>query len=149
MSNKLMEQIDALVAEKTFSLDAVNAITAMRNAVIDLEEEVRVLTSKLDLERKAVAQRDQLNKELGEKLQHAQAAQKEAEKAAEAYRKQGIEGQCAVAELKGYAAALQTIFKPSVVRETVQKTVPIPVLQGGYTSIQPHSEFSNIERSAE
>lgn len=157
MSNKITEMIDQLVLEKTVSLDALNAINELKRHAQILDDQVKE-RDRLHMEdAETIRQlRDQIN-DLN--LSHQNVAQMldQERKKVEHALKVEQEGKESKAELKGFREAMQMVFKPSAVRETIHKTVPVAVEgnpggNGSYASpgfVTLHPESGTIERTAE
>lgn len=151
MTNKLTEMIDGLVLEKTMSLEALNAINALKAQATLLEGQLKAADEREERLKKRIEELSATV--LGKQSEIAQLAMKldAFEKASERSAKAEREGHEAKAELKGFTAAMQMVFKPSVVRETIQKQVPVPVAGGGTYAgfIDSRTETGLVERSAE
>ena len=145
MSSELITAIDRLVEEKTFNLDALEAIKDLRDKASRLEATVELLEAQ---GKKHKENTDKLIKENNDLMdswnkQNAKVAELEArEKLAwEAiYRAEKHE---AVAE--AYKDALRTVFKPHAVREQVIQNIPVPLSSpGGAGWVANHQQSSDI-----
>lgn len=123
----LLKQIDDLVASKTFNLDALDAIKALKdNLAVTLEER--------DVMKRRYADLNEVNQKQSEQLQanikRIETLTKELQES-EAYRAKARESiyeaekHKAVAE--AWQCAMQTVFRPSGVRETIHRNVARPV----------------------
>ena len=132
MSNDLLKQIDDLVASKTFNLDALEGIKKIKDDLSKTlgtleytEEKLKTVTrDKLALEQQLERERASVSALEANIKANAQIVQ-EGQKAI-------WEKQIAQATAGAYQDALYTVFKPSAVRETIQRqhSVWVPT-QGG------------------
>lgn len=157
MSDSLTQMIDALVLEKTVSLDALNAINALKQQAALLDGQLRAADDRQMKDAALIRElRDQIA-DLSNQHKQVVALLDQANKRVEAATKVEQEGKDAKAELRGFINAMQMVFKPAVVRETIQKTVPLAVEgnrggNGSYSSpgfVTQSTETGTIERSAE
>lgn len=150
MSNDLLNAIDRLVEEKTFNLDALDAIKNLRNQAESLEErrdelvgmceryrsEIKGLTDRIaELEKQSAS----LTSTVAMHKEREQEAD-EAIYAAEKHR--------AVAE--AYKDAMNIVFKPNAVRERVHQNIPVPMNYSnngnGYTNVVTYTQSSDITK---
>jgi hypothetical protein len=149
MNNTLLEQIDALVASKTFSLDALDSIKKIKDdfqktlgsleyaeaKLADANKTIASMTSELARERANVSALE-ANIKVNETLV--------------------AEGQKAIWEKKiaegvasAYMHSMEIVFKPSATRETIQRNVAKPVPgsggNGGYLVNGQESEVVTKE----
>lgn len=124
---KLQLQIDELVASKTFSLDALEGIRLIRDGLREMTEKNAELQRKCE-----ELQRN--NFKLSTEIDNLNTRNKIFAEDLEKARKLSSEGQLAIHASKTSAAVadaykdiLYTIFKPSSVRETIQRQVAKPV----------------------
>lgn len=151
---QIMQQIDDLVASKTFSLDALEGIKKIKDTLQAITEErdhyKEVSTKQLTRIDELVAVQSQLNLnhqelrktivELTEQLRAAQDAV--------------WEKKIAEASAAAYQDAFHTVFKPNAVRETISRNVVKPVTgipggNGAYASpgfLQNGTETETITR---
>lgn len=151
MSNTLTEMIDQLVLEKTVSLEALNSINALKQQAILLEGQLKAADEKDERSRKQIGELAGLSAERAEQISQLNEKIKQLENVLGQAHKTELEGKEAKAELKGFTSAMQMVFKPSVVRETIQKTVPVGV-PGGHGApgwVSKEQETGTVERSAE
>lgn len=157
MSNKLTEMIDQLVLEKTVSLDALNAINKLKEEAARLEGQLKSAYEQHDRDTKRLGDLQGELRVSQEQHLHVASLLDGAQKKILEIQKIELEGKEAKAELKGFREAMQMVFKPSVVRETIHKTVPVAVEgnpggNGAYASpgfVTLHPESGTIERTAE
>lgn len=149
MSIDLLKQIDELVASKTFNLDALDGIKQIKDnlaAVIAerdrLIKRVELITEDMTAETRkreaAEAKADDLHKRLMGMTEISQ-------KGADAIWEKKI----AEASAAAYKDALYTVFKPSAVRETVSRAIPVavPMNNNGYMgTVSMHSETGTVTR---
>lgn len=141
MSNDLLKQIDELVANKTFNLDALDGIKKIKDGLESSERERKSLQTKYDgLYETSCSQIDEIeriknvNKILQEEIDNINAYQAKAREAM-------WEKEVAKAQADAYKDALYTVFKPATVRETVHQTIPISQTYNGNTMVsQYHQE---------
>jgi len=151
MNDKLTELLDELVTSKTFSLDAVSLVQQMKTEVQRLQAENREQFERLQRksaeELRLVEQLEATKSEVSK----LRVSLDESKKEAHALRDLGQQGKEAKAELKGFTEAMQMVFKPGVVRESFQKTVPVgvPGGHGGAGWVARESETGTVERSQE
>lgn len=127
MNDKLTKLFDELLIGKTFSLDAINAIQSLKTEVqqlqIENKEQFERLQRKTAEELRLVEQLEASKSDVSRLKALLETSQKEAQ----ALRDLGQQGKEAKAELKGFTEAMAMVFKPSSVRETIHKRVPVPV----------------------
>lgn len=150
MNSELITAIDRLVEEKTFNLDALEAIKDLRDKASRLEETVKLLEAQ---GKKHKENTDKLIKENNDLMdswnkQNAKVAELEArdKQAWEAiYR---AEKHAAVAE--AYKDALNTVFRPHAVRERVTQNIPVAMQNGsnGYvnTTVSNYPQSTDITK---
>ena len=127
MSNDLLKQIDDLVASKTFNLDALDGIKSLKDSLKETLEERASLQRKYEgLYETSNKQSEEIQRltgvvgELKEKVAQLKAGELKAREAV-------WEKLIADAKADAYQDALYTVFKPSAVRETIQRSVAVPV----------------------
>lgn len=129
--NDLLATIDKMVEQKTFGLDALDAINELRDKAEALNEKLAVERRNAERRAEDIRQRDARLTSLESKvaamdLRETAVADREA-KATE------LEKRVAVAEAK-HMATVETaamFLRNSVVRESVQKTIAVPGGMGG------------------
>lgn len=155
--NGLTQEIEKIITEKTFSLEAADAIRALKEKAINLEnslqeekELVKKLRARIEAKENEVKSlTDQVNEQAKRIIEDRQTIN--SMQAAER------EGKEAKAELRGFTNAMQMVFRPSVVRESIQKRVPVAVegnrgsngmcATSGY--VVESNESSYIEKTSE
>lgn len=151
MSSELLTAIDRLVEEKTFNLDALEAIKDLRDKAASLEANVELLEAQIEKHKNGTSalRKENLDLEAVVSQQNTKIAELEArEKTAfEAIYK--AEMHAAVAD--AYKDALRTVFKPHSVRETITRSVPIATTysngSGGHTqSVQSYEQTDKVDR---
>lgn len=153
----LIEMIDSLVLEKTVSLEALNAINALKAQASELETQLKQADYRLEHQQNTIQElRSEIRTLEGTIASQNTALDQQATrlKSAESIQREGME---AKAELKGFVSAMQMVFRPSVVRESIQKQVPVPVEGNpggnGYSPTSGYVAQGNVsgvvERSAE
>lgn len=156
MSNDLLKQIDDLVASKTFNLDALDGIKSLKDSLKETLEE------RASLQRKYEGLYETSNKQSEEiqrlvEVVHNLQRQVDQLKGGELKAKEAVwEKLIAEAKAGAYQDALYTVFKPSAVRETIQRNVAVPVEghpggngyspTGGYVSNASESETITKEQ---
>lgn len=137
---QLLNQIDELVASKTFNLDALDGIKKLKDDLKKTLDERDALQRKYDDLREDNRRLrgdvtecnlviDTLQKQLTESKALNDAGQKaiyEAEK------------HKAVAE--AWQGAMQTVFKPNTVRETVYQSIPLSQVYNGNSTVMPYQQ---------
>lgn len=145
--NDILKQIDQLVADKTFSLDALEGVKNIRDALIKAEAKNEQLQKECDdhikeltrLRTKIEEQQKSISDMTAEivMMKSTVAAGQEA-----LYNAQKHE---AVAQ--AWKEAMQTVFKPNMIRESVSRSIPVAVQSGPSNSyVQNYSDSSNIIR---
>lgn len=124
---QLLNQIDELVASKTFNLDALDGIKAIKDNLKITLGELDAANEKLELRRTE-------NRELMTQVAEKDARISRLEKQIAEMRDAANDGKVARYEAEMHKAvagawreAMQTVFKPNAVRETVQRQVARPV----------------------
>lgn len=127
MSNDLLKQIDDLVASKTFNLDALEGIKKIKDGLESSERERKSLQARYDglyetnnRQSEEIQRLNNVNKLLKDEVENVTAYVAKAREAV-------WEKQVAEAKAEAYKDALYTVFKPSAVRETIQRNVARPV----------------------
>jgi hypothetical protein len=135
--NDLMKHIDQLVVNNTFSLDAIEGIKKLKDEFAKLESELALakedahkayLSGKKAMEQRDVArdERDALRKQVAENNDTVNAARAAIANAAT---------QTAVAA--AYKDAMQIVFRPTVMRESVYRNI---------SGVTPSTESTNITK---
>ena len=119
----IMKQIDKLVADKTFSLDALEGIKALKDEFVSLQA---LYDESIKAVEKARSSRDEANEKLRlafieiEALKAKVAAQEATTGQAQSALYESHK-QAAVAA--AYKDAMQIVFRPTVVREAIYKNI--------------------------
>lgn len=156
MSTDLLKQIDDLVSSKTFNLDALDGIKAIKDSLRANIESKEALEKRY----KTLFDENERNKEAIERLSelaNERLKQIDVLKGGELKAKEAVwEKLIAEAKAGAYQDALYTVFKPSAVRETIQRNVAVPVEghpggngyspTGGYVSNASESETITKEQ---
>ncbi len=141
MNRELSDLIDKIVRESTFSLDANVAVTKLIESAKGLQkalEEQRELNKQADDRYKLLDGRyNSLVGELSDVKKARDEAMKRADRNEQAYH-DSVRHQ-AVAD--AWKSAMMTVFAPNVTRTAVQRSVAVPVTNGGYTNLQSMSEY--------
>jgi septal ring factor EnvC (AmiA/AmiB activator) len=151
MSSDLIRAIDRLVEEKTFNLDALEAIKELRDKAAALEDQVDDLIKRTDRLRGEVREHEKSISEKNDRIEKQNTKILELE----AREKQAFEAiykaemHSAVAE--AYKDALRTVFRPHSVRETIARSFPIATTyangNGGHTqTVQSYDQTDRIDR---
>lgn len=130
---QLLKQIDALVTERTFSLEAVDAINQMRVMLATVTDERDDLNDKLNRAQQTIIEQEFRTKRDADVLakwgkREADLMAREQKAAAAIYE---AEKHAAVA--LAYKDAMGIVFRPNVMRETVARNAMDPMPTGGYT----------------
>lgn len=119
MTDKLTDAIDQLVQEKTFKLDALEAIGKLRSRAAAQEQEINALTAQRTEQYRTISE---LAAKIEENRQKEGALQlREGEVAKREVKAQQLEVEKAVAqaESRAYGTVFSTIFRNTAVREHV------------------------------
>jgi len=146
----LLKQIDDLVASKTFSLDALDAIKNIKDELKRNHKEAEALRAQLEESSKVrtvyienISILDRKVESLTKQLDASRAA-------ADAGVKASYESEKDKAVAEAYKDILHTIFRPSATRESIQRTVAVPVAPGpnnaGCVTTSPESELITTEQ---
>lgn len=148
-NEQILQQIDALVASKTFSLDAVDTIKAIKDKLkITLNERDAVQAKYDDLLIKNSNAQNEIERQksvidaLRTDLTAARALNDAGQKAI-------YEADKHKAVAEAWQGAMAMVFKPNAVRETVARSVPVavPMNSNGYMgSVQMHPEGGSVTR---
>lgn len=145
-THELSEMIDALVREKTFSLDAIDAVKALRDKAKDLEQTIERRNGDLATVSKNAAN---MEREIGALKREIESLSKIhdgiAEREAKVVENEKLAA-VAKAESAAYKHALETVFRPNTVRERVIDNIPIAVDSGGYSSVSTYSTSKDVVR---
>lgn len=144
--SKLMQQIAALIHEKTFTAEAIEGIKLLHEECKKLEANAFIQAERIDtLERDKKAfmlAYDKAQVELKEfRDREGNLVNREA-------RVTELEKTTAVAsgKLEAFSDAFHTIFKNTVVRESITGSIPVATGDPPYPTAQPSSEFRTRER---
>lgn len=150
MSNELLKTIDALVEQKTFNLDALDAIKSIRDKAAKLESDLKEMESKW---KSAISDLNATNIEF-EKVRIQLAEWKKRDEELCVREKEAdiaiydADKHKAVSDT--YKNVMDVIFRPNVVRETIQRSVPVAMqsgCNGTYSSyIQAGEERQMVSR---
>lgn len=124
---QLLNQIDELVASKTFNLDALDGIKKLKDDLKKTLEERDALQKRYDVLYETNARQSE---ELQRQIKRIETLTKDLQES-EAYRAKARESIYEAEKHKAVAEAWQgamaMVFKPNAVRETVQRNVAKPV----------------------
>lgn len=145
-NQQLLQQIDDLVASKTFGLDALEGIKKIKDSLKATLEERDALQKKCDgLYEVNGRQSDEIVRlrsaaeTLRENLAAARALNDAGQKAI-----YEAEKHKAVAE--AWQGAMQTVFKPNSVRETVFQSIPLTQTYNGNSVVTPYQQETKTTR---
>lgn len=146
MSNDLLKQIDDLVASKTFNLEALDGIKALKDSLSKTLTTVDYLQEKKQALEKEVADLKATNylqagmiESRNKKLEEGEATLAKAN-----YALSEADKHKAVAD--AYKDALYTVFKPNAVRENIHHNMPVMVTQNGNSYPQTVQHQQTITR---
>ena len=138
--NDLMKHIDQMVVDNTFSLDALEGIKKLKDGFAALESELALAQENAHKaylsENKALKQRDAARDEL-DALRKQVAEDNDTVNAARAAIS-NADKQAAVAA--AYKDAMQIVFRPTVVRESIYRNI---------NGVTPSNENTSITRESE
>lgn len=127
MSNNLLDQIDALVASKTFNLDALNGINKIKTDLQKTLASLEYSEEKLAAANKRIADMTQELARERDNVTVLEANIKVNAKLVEEGQKAIWEKKIAEGVAAAYQDAMHTVFKPYALRESVQRSVMKPV----------------------
>lgn len=145
--DQIMQQIDDLVASKTFSLDALEGIKKIKDAMTQAIMERDEYKKQGDSLHTKLTEEITTNTQLKEQLAAAKIKTESLEVELKAAAAAIWEKQIAEASADAYKDALHTVFKPHAVRETIMRNhaVAVPVANGsGY--LQTVQNTDNVIR---
>ena len=119
----IMKQIDKLVADKTFSLDALEGIKALKDEFVSLQA---LYDESIKAVEKARSSRDEANEKLRLAFIEIEAlkAKVAAQEATTAQAQSALyESHKQAAVAAAYKDAMQIVFRPTVVREAIYKNI--------------------------
>lgn len=140
MSNDLLKQIDDLVASRTFNLEALEGIKAIKDELSKKLSEIETLKTQNKNLRDEVETLKTGNQTNGMRIEELSKQITANAAIVEAGQKAIWEKQIAAASAAAYQDALQTVFKPSTVRETVWQSIPLTQNYNGNTSVIPYQQ---------
>lgn len=146
MSQDLLQQIDELVASKTFNLDALDGIKKLKD---DLKKTLDSLDSTKEMLKLTQQQRLDLADKLSKEESHSAELQRRINDMADAAAKgsEAIwEKKVAEASAAAYKDALYTVFRPNAVRETIHHTMPVMASSNGNSYPQTVSHQQQVTR---
>ena len=148
MSKNLLEQIDDLVANKTFNLDALDGIKKIK-------DELSITLKQLDEANKKINSQSREIDRLGDQERQLLAVCAErakeiadAKELIEAGKKALYEAEKHKAVADAWQNAMGMVFKPATVRETVYQSIPFSQNYGGnpvVTSYQQETKTTKEE----
>lgn len=150
--NKIIEQ---MVAEKTLSLEGLKSVDILKQKLVDAEAKIEELTRRVEVKDNIVKSRDTdiytlKSKITGLENQVQTWVTREAELLAREAARYACEKTAAVNEAQAvaYKYALDTVFKPAIMRETVWSNTnkAVPVTTNGYTTTYNESSSESINR---
>ena len=140
MTQDLLKQIDDLVASKTFNLDALDGIKKLKESLKQTVEERDVFKRRhedlSEINRKQSEQLQSQIKQIENLTKDLELSEAYRAKAREAI--YGAEKHQAVAE--AWKEAMQTVFKPNTVRETMFQSIPISQTYNGNTVVTGYQQ---------
>lgn len=156
MSSELVQIIERLIEEKTFSVEGVKAVEALREKAVSLEVALERTRNTLDDRnaelirlRSEAATKDQLLMEWGARERSLVAREKDADKAI-----YDSEKHQAVANV--WQQAMSMVFKPAAIRTEIQRQVAVPVEghpgghgyspTGGFVTTHPETETTTTSQ---
>lgn len=131
-NEQILQQIDDLVASKTFGLDALEGIKQIKDSLKDtlsslhrLQDKDLVLTRDLSLERSKNAEHEKEISALKKQISEMHSAAEDGKAAR-------FESDKHQAVADAWRSAMAMVFKPNAVRETIQRNhvVAVPVGNG-------------------
>lgn len=140
MSTDLLKQIDDLVASKTFNLDALDGIKKLKENLTTTLAERDVLKVRVEELNKELSSLRNDNKWQASRIEALNAKIKNNEETVEKSTAAlyDVDKHKAVAE--AWKEAMQTVFRPSSVRETVWQSVPISQHSNGYSTVMSYQQ---------
>lgn len=123
----LLGQIDALVASKTFNLDALEGIKAIKDSLAKVIAERDVLKRDLDRANDMYQKERQQSEKNFARIESMQTELNGMREVVKLGQDAIWEKKIAEATAGAYQDAMYTIFKPAAVRETVHRNVVKPV----------------------
>ena len=127
MSKTLLDQIDDLVASKTFNLDALDGIKSLKDSLSKTLTELELLKDQLKQEKALSAASIKNIEALTGKIEFLNGLVKANEETAKKGQEAIYEAAKHKAVAEAWQSAMSMVFKPSAVRETVQRNVVKPV----------------------
>jgi chromosome segregation ATPase len=137
---QLLNQIDELVASKTFNLDALDGIKKLKDDLKKTLEERDALQKKYDdlvVKHRNAQDEIEQQKAVSDALRADLKASRELNAAGQ---KAIYEAEKHKAVAEAWQGAMQTVFKPNTVRETVYQSMPIAHNYNGNTSVVPYQQ---------
>ena len=140
MSKDLLQQIDDLVASKTFNLDALDGIKKLKDDLAKQLSETELFKTQLEKSQKDNQYLlNELQQERG-KVDTLKAEQSANAKTIEQGQAAIWEKKIAQASADAWKEAMQTVFRPSSVRETMWQSVPIAQNMNGSTYVSAYQQ---------
>lgn len=140
MSKNLLEQIDDLVANKTFNLDALDGIKKIKDELKVTLKQLDVANDQINSQVKEIDRlRDQERQLLAVCAERAKEIA-DAKELIEAGKKALYDADKHKAVADAWQTAMQTVFKPATVRETVYQSIPLSQNYNGNTVVTPYQQ---------
>ena len=140
MTQDLLKQIDDLVASKTFNLDALDGIKKLKDGLTSTLEERDVFKRRYDdlnevnrRQSEAMQEQNKRIEQLAKDLHNSEAYRAKA-------REDIYEAEKHKAVAEAWREAMQTVFRPSSVRETVWQSVPLSQHSNGYSTVMSYQQ---------
>ena len=149
MTDKLTDAIDQLVQEKTFSLDALNAVGRLRDRAVAQEQQIRSLETLRESQGRAISDLQEQVRQLAEQeVGLRERERKVAEREAKAQQLE-VETAVAVAKSETFGIVFNTIFRNTAVRERVVRNETQFVSGPHGAMAMPHMKDDTFLRSEE
>lgn len=135
--NQILKQLDELITSSTFSLEALDGIKAMRDKLVEaeanysaqLERNEKLADELRDTRATLVKLREEIARLEAVVASNAHLVEQGRKAIAEADKQQAVAA--------AYRDAMQIVFKPNTMRETVQSAVPLSVPGNNYPLTVP------------
>ena len=136
----LLKQIDDLVASKTFGLDALDGIKAIKDSLTKQLAETEHLSEKVRARDKEIESLKETNGWQARKIDSLTAQAKANADTVEKSQAAIYEADKHRAVAEAWKEAMQTVFRPSAVRETVWQSVPVSQHSNGVSYVNAYQQ---------
>ena len=125
MSDKLQSLIDEMVAEKTFSGEAIQRVAELQKAASDMSAEIKQLLERIDYKEELINDKDQEISRLKSKINGLETRIEKANERAQKGDEAVVDMKVAQAESRIYNQCFDKVFRNQQIHRQVTSSVPV------------------------